>query len=141
MCYFVFLSTGDLNIGILDEKDRKYPMEGLEEFDTEKIKEFIDDYDVGKILTHEIRQKESHPYNSSLEVMLVSCLCLKGDIKPKLKSQPIPKKQGVVKTVVAKSFENMVYNGQKHVLIEFYAPWCGHCKQLEPVYKVRSLIR
>ena len=37
-------------------------------------------------------------------------------------------------TVVAKNFDEIVNDESKDVLIEFYAPWCGHCKSLAPKY-------
>ncbi|XP_030045501.1 protein disulfide-isomerase A3 [Microcaecilia unicolor] len=59
-----------------------------------------------------------------------------GKLKRYLKSEPIPESNdGLVKTVVAENFEEIVNDESKDVLIEFYAPWCGHCKNLEPKYK------
>ncbi|XP_055962737.1 protein disulfide-isomerase A4 [Sorex fumeus] len=59
----------------------------------------------------------------------------KGKLKPVIKSQPVPKaNKGPVKVVVGKTFDAIVLDPRKDVLIEFYAPWCGHCRQLEPVY-------
>ncbi|CAJ0581139.1 unnamed protein product, partial [Mesorhabditis spiculigera] len=57
-----------------------------------------------------------------------------GQIKPYVKSAPIPKNdKGDVKTLVGANF-NKVIDGTKDALIEFYAPWCGHCKNFEPKY-------
>jgi len=33
------------------------------------------------------------------------------------------------------NFDSIVMNNDKDVLVEFYAPWCGHCKHLAPVWE------
>nr|CAG4645450.1 EOG090X0438 [Lynceus sp. MCZ IZ 141354] len=57
-----------------------------------------------------------------------------GKLEAYMKSEPIPDNSGPLKTAVAKNFEEEVTNNGKDTLIEFYAPWCGHCKKLTPIY-------
>jgi len=58
-----------------------------------------------------------------------------GNLEQYLKSEPIPESNDEpVKVVVAKNFNEIVNDESKDVLIEFYAPWCGHCKSLAPKY-------
>lgn len=57
---------------------------------------------------------------------------LSGELKPSLKSEePAPEDTtGDVVVLRGKSFADLVLNNDKDVLVEFYAPWCGHCKKL-----------
>ncbi|KAF8607657.1 disulfide isomerase [Ceratobasidium sp. AG-I] len=61
---------------------------------------------------------------------------LSGSLQPKLKSDPVPESQDEASfTLVGSQFDEVVFDDSKDVLAEFYAPWCGHCKRLKPVWE------
>lgn len=62
---------------------------------------------------------------SSLQKYVEEMTGKKAQMPPKLPSKAIQ--------LNAENFDKIVLDPKKNVLVEFYAPWCGFCKQVAPV--------
>lgn len=63
-----------------------------------------------------------------LSTLLLSCLTLLSGIATANPNQ-------AVVDLTSKNFDSVVLQSGKPALVEFFAPWCGHCKTLAPVYE------
>ena len=78
-----------------------------------------------KYILHRAEPKGIAPWLAKYDV---------GSLDPSFKSEEPPNSNdGAVKVIVASTFEALVTGSKANVLIEFYAPWCGHCKKFAPV--------
>lgn len=97
-------NEGELGLAILDYENERHYLFGDRPKTAAEVEAFIQDFLDGKLAAH-------------------------------MKSQEAPvENNGPVKIVVGTTFEEIVLDTSKDVLLEFYAPWCGHCQKLAPVY-------
>lgn len=90
--------------------------------------------DSSKYLPKKRQIAPGQPITTALLLQFAKDL-ISGHLKPTLKSQPggSGDDDGVM-VVVGETFDALVLSRDEHVavLLEVYAPWCGHCKKLAP---------
>merc|ERR1719388_235867 len=59
-----------------------------------------------------------------------------GKVQPLYRTQKVPEDDGKgVSTIVGSNLQANIFHPEKDVMLLVVAPWCGHCKKLEPEYE------
>ncbi|KAI3404594.2 PDI1 [Candida oxycetoniae] len=81
-----------------------------------------------------------HPDGPSVEVIEQFIEDYFNDkLTPIIKSEPLPTAEEIaanpVVKLVAHNYKDILDNLEKDIFVKYYAPWCGHCKKLAPVWE------
>ncbi|KAK4532571.1 hypothetical protein CCYA_CCYA12G3428 [Cyanidiococcus yangmingshanensis] len=103
-----------------------------------RFREYIGCTDGKRFAIHVLGEDSNYIYDGPTDESSISKFIadyLAGNLKPTLRSEEPPAdNSGPVRIVVGKTWNEIVMDPQKDVFVEQYAPWCGHCRSLEPAY-------
>jgi protein disulfide-isomerase A1 len=84
-------------------------------------------------VVQDLAQQTKYPMTGAVSTDSVSTFMQKyisGDVPASIKSAPVPaSNNGPVYTLVADGWDALYKDADKDVFAEFYAPWCGHCRE------------
>ena len=63
--------------------------------------------------------------------IMIAVVCFFAALIP---TEALYSKSGPVKLLNKKTFKSEILDSDLPSVVEFFAPWCGHCKSLAPTY-------